>query len=188
MKFLKKFNNSKNIRFLSFKKTFEVFLSRNLKTIVETGTARGKTKLFFITKYNWKDGMSTPMFAELANFINGQLHTCDISSRNIINAKNFTKKFSKNISFYVDDSVNFLQNFSQKIDLLYLDSLDGHNAVAASEHQLNEIKASISKLNSKSLILLDDKGSKTNLSLNFLIKKNYKILFETEYQVLLSLQ
>ena len=34
MKFLNKYNNSKNLRFLSFKKTFEVFLSRNLKTIV----------------------------------------------------------------------------------------------------------------------------------------------------------
>ncbi len=186
MKFLNKYNISKNIRFRSFEKTFEIFLSRKLKTIVETGTSRGKTKFFFIKRYNWKDGMSTPMFAELVDFINGELHTCDISSENIQSAKIFTKRFAKNIKFYVDDSVTFLQNFSKKIDLLYLDSLDGHNPVEASKHQLNEIKASLNKLHSKSLILLDDKGSKTNLSLNFLIQKNYQILFETDYQILLS--
>ena len=62
MKFLNKYNKSKNIRFRSFEKTFEIFLSRKLKTIVETGTSRGKTKFFFIKRYNWKDGMSTPMF------------------------------------------------------------------------------------------------------------------------------
>ena len=46
MKFLNKYNISKNIRFRSFEKTFEIFLSRKLKTIVETGTSRGKTKFF----------------------------------------------------------------------------------------------------------------------------------------------
>ena len=52
MKFLEKFNNEKNIRFSSFKKVFEIFIKRNLKIIVETGTARGKTKFFFIKRYN----------------------------------------------------------------------------------------------------------------------------------------
>ena len=45
MKFLNKFKNSKNIRFDS-EATFKYCLKRNLKTIVETGTARGKTKFF----------------------------------------------------------------------------------------------------------------------------------------------
>ena len=70
MNFLNKYNKDKNIRFKSFKKTFELCLERNLKILVETGTARGKTKFFFIKKYNWKDGMSTPMFAEYAKFCN----------------------------------------------------------------------------------------------------------------------
>ena len=96
------------------------------------------------------------------------------------------KKFKKNIQYYVDDSINFLKSFSQKIDLLYLDSLDGHDPIAASEHQLNEVKVSLDKLHSKSLILLDDKGSKTNLSIDYLIKNNFKIVFETNFQILLS--
>jgi len=153
---------------------------------VETGTARGKTKFFFVKKYNWKDGMSTPMFAEYAKFVNGTLHTCDISEENINNAKKFTKDYSNYIKFYTQDSLVFLQNFNNNIDLLYLDSLDGHDPVAASEHQLKEAKISIKKLHEKSLILLDDKGSKTNLSINFLLNSDFKIIFETDYQVLLS--
>tara|TARA_B100001175_G_scaffold309539_1_gene311375 strand:+ start:3820 stop:4383 length:564 start_codon:yes stop_codon:yes gene_type:complete len=186
MKFLNKFNNKKNIRFSSFKKTFEVCLERNLKVIVETGTSRGKTKFFIINHYNWKDGMSTPMFAEYAYNYNGELHSCDISLINIRNAKKFTNQFSQNITFYNLDSLFFLKNFNKKIDLLYLDSLDGHDIVASSQHQLNEIKIGLNKLHNKSLVLLDDKGSKTKLSINFLKDSNYKIIYETDYQVLFS--
>ena len=157
-----------------------------LKRLSKQELQEEKQSFFFIKKYNWKDGMSTPMFAEYAKFIKGKLHTCDISSENINNAKKFTKNFSFFIKFYIQDSLVFLKNFNDKIDLLYLDSLDGHDPIAASEHQLEEIKIAIKKLHDKSLILLDDKGSKTNLSINFLLKNNFKIIFETNYQVLLS--
>ena len=186
MKFLEKYNNIKNIRFESFKKTFEFSMERNHKNIIETGTARGKTKFFFIKRFNWKDGMSTPMFAEFAKFVNGRLHTCDISAVNIANAKKFTSDFSEFISFYTMDSLDFLNQFNEKIDLLYLDSLDGHDPIAASNHQLKEAKIAIKKLHHKSLILLDDKGSKTNLSISFLLENDFKKIYETDYQVLLS--
>jgi hypothetical protein len=186
MHFLNKFDNLKNIRFESFKKTFEISKKRNLKIIVETGTSRGKIKFFFLKRYNWKDGMSTIMFAEYAKYQKGFLYTCDISESNINNAKKFTKKFSDYIDFNIDDSINFLKKFNSKIDLLYLDSLDGHDQVLASKHQLQEIKHSIKKLHSQSLILLDDKGTKTNLSITFLLSHGFYILFQTKYQVLLS--
>ena len=73
-----------------------------------------------------------------------------------------------------------------RFDLLYLDSLDGHDVEAASEHQLKEIKIAINKLHDKSLVLLDDKGSKTTKSVNYLLEKNYKIIYETNYQYLIS--
>ena len=187
MKFLEKYNNSKNIRFKSFEKALKISFDRKFKTIVETGTARGKTKFFFIKRYNWKDGMSTPMFAEYAKFINGKLHTCDISPENIRSAKKFTSDFSEYIEFYTNDSLVFLKEFKYSIDLLYLDSLDGHDPIAASNHQLKEAQIAIGKLHDKSLILLDDKGSKTNSSIDYLIKNNFKIIYETNYQVLLSL-
>lgn len=186
MKFLDKYNNNKNIRYSSFEKTLKLSYDRGLKSIVETGTSRGKTKFFFIKRYNWKDGMSTPMFAEYAKYTNGKLHTCDISSENIKNAKKFTSDYSEYIEFYIQDSLIFLKTFKYSIDLLYLDSLDGHDPIAASNHQLKEAQIAVEKLHDKSLILLDDKGSKTNLSISFLKKKNFNIIFETDYQVLLS--
>ena len=186
MNFLNKYNNKKNIRFEMFKKVFNVSLHRKHKTIVETGTSRGKVKFFLFKKYNWKDGMSTIMFANFAQYIGGHLHTCDISEKNIRSAKFFTKLYNKYVSFYVNDSLSFLKNFDKQIDLLYLDSLDGHNSDLASNHQLNEAKIAIRKLNKNSLVLLDDKGSKTILSIDFLLNNHFKILHETNYQVLLS--
>ena len=92
MKFLESFNHPKNIRFESFKTAIKLADERNLKTIVETGAARGKIKFFFIKKFNWKDGMSTLLFSEYARYKNGHLHTCDIEKKNVSNAKFFCKK------------------------------------------------------------------------------------------------
>ena len=97
-----------------------------------------------------------------------------------------TLTFSDYIKFYIQDSLIFLREFSLPIDLLYLDSLDGHNPIAASNHQLKEAQIAVKKLHDKSLILLDDKGSKTNLSINFFIENNFRIIYETKHQVLLS--
>ena len=115
MNFLHKFNIKKNIRFESFKKTFEISEKRNLKIIVETGTSRGKIKFFFIKYHNWKDGMSTIMFAEYAKYKKGFLYTCYISQLNINASKKFTKKFSDYISYHIEDSIIFLKNELDKI-------------------------------------------------------------------------
>ena len=185
MIFLKKFKNIKNIRFKSFEKTLSLSFERNLKTIVETGTARGKIKFFFIKKFNWKDGMSTLLFSEYAKYKNGHLYTCDIEKKNVKNAEFFCKKNKKYCSFYTDDSLNFLRNFEQKIEFLYLDSMDGQFK-GASEHQLKEFKTAEDKLAKNCLVLLDDKGSKTNLSIDYMLSKKFKIINETDEQVLLS--
>ena len=130
--------------------------------------------------------MSTTMFGAYVYNNSGHLYTCDISKKNIENSRSFTKKYSQYISYVIDDSINFLSNFDKKIDLLYLDSLDGHDPVSASNHQLSEIKAATKNMHKDTLILLDDKGTKTNLSLNYLIDHSYEILLETKYQILLS--
>ena len=56
----------------------------------------------------------------------------------------------------------------------------------ASKHQFNEAKAVLDKLKDSSLILLDDKGAKTLYSKDYFIKDGFKILAETENQLLLS--
>ena len=185
MLFLEKYNIPRNLRFNSFKFALEEAFKRNLKIVVETGVSRGKQKFLFFSKINWKDGMSTLMFSEYVKHVNGHLHSCDINEKNIKNAKKFTKKFKNRITFYLSDSVLFLKNFEQKIDFLFLDSLDGQHPSTA-EHQLSEIKNSINRLHKNSLVLLDDKGLKTNLSLKYMIDKGLKIINETDQQVLLS--
>ena len=90
------------------------------------------------------------------------------------------------VNFVLDDSLKFLLNYNKKIDFLYLDSLDGQFA-EASNHQLKEISIAQKKLHENSLVLLDDKGSKTNLSIDYMLKNNFKIINETKEQVLLSM-
>ena len=185
MDFLINYKNIKNIRYDSFELAIKESFKRKHKIIVETGVARGKKKLIFFSKINWQDGMSTLIFANFASEIKGHLYSCDISQVNINNAKKFTKKFSESITFFKDDSVNFLKNFEKKIDFLYLDSLDGFIQGSA-EHQLNEIKIAEKKLHKDSLVLLDDKGQKTSLSIKYMLENNFKIINETNEQVLLS--
>ena len=185
MEFLEKYNHPKNIRFESFKFALLEANKRGLKTIVETGCARGKTKFIFFSKINWKDGMSTMIFSDYARYVKGELTTCDIEKKNIENAKKFVKNNQEFVKFAIDDSLNFLSSFEKKIDFLYLDSLDGQYD-GASKHQLEEIKIAKDKLNKNSLVLLDDKGSKTNLSIDFMLNNNFKIINETKEQVLLS--
>jgi len=185
MKFLEKYNNPKNIRYESFKFALLEANKRELKTIVETGCARGKIKFIFFSKINWKDGMSTMIFSDYARYVNGTLTTCDIEKKNIKNAKKFVKNNKEFVNFIVDDSLNFLNSIQKEIDFLYLDSLDGQHE-GASKHQLEEIKIAKEKLNKNSLVLLDDKGSKTNLSIDFMLNNNFKIINETKEQVLLS--
>ena len=81
MKFLERYNHPKNIRFESFKFALHEANKRELKTIVETGCARGKTKFVFFSKINWKDGMSTMIFSDYAKYVNGTLTTCDIEKK-----------------------------------------------------------------------------------------------------------
>ena len=105
--------------------------------------------------------------------------------KNIENAKKFVKNNKEFVKFAIDDSLNFLSSFEKKIDFLYLDSLDGQYD-GASKHQLEEIKIDKNKLIKNSLVLLDDKGSKTNLSIDFMLNNNFKMINETKEQVLLS--
>ena len=56
MNFINKYSHPKNKRFYSFKYSLDLAKSRDLKTVVETGTSRGKKKFLFFSKYNWKDG------------------------------------------------------------------------------------------------------------------------------------
>ena len=184
MEWFKKYENKLGVRYKTFHKLFSIAIDRELRNIVETGTSRGKDKFYYLRpKINWKDGMSTILFAEYVKLNKGQLWTCDIDAKNIRNASRFLKDYNLCANLIVSDSLKFLRDFSETIDVLYLDSHDG-NLPGANEHQLREAQLSIGKINSNGLIMLDDKGQKTELSIPFLISEGWEIIFETENQVI----
>ena len=57
------------------------------------------------------------IFSDYAKHVNGKLTTCDIEKKNIKSAKKFVKNNRDFVDFIVDDSINFLSYFDQKIDL-----------------------------------------------------------------------
>ena len=174
------------IRYETFLNLFTEANKRQLKTVVETGTSRGKDKFYYIRpKINWKDGMSTILFAHYAKENNGEFWSCDISKKNISNASFFLKKYNLDGNLIVSDSLTFLKKFNKDIDILYLDSLDGR-IPGANEHQFKEAQIAISKMNERGLIMLDDKGLKTELSLMFLQNMNWRVKYESDQQIILS--
>ena len=184
MQWFEKYEDKLGVRYKTFHKLFSIAIDRELRNIVETGTSRGKDKFYYLRpKINWKDGMSTILFAEYVKLNKGQLWTCDIDAKNIRNASRFLKDYNLCANLIVSDSLKFLRDFSETIDVLYLDSHDG-NLPGANEHQLREAQLSIGKINSNGLIMLDDKGQKTELSIPFLIGEGWEIIFETENQVI----
>ena len=186
MAFIDKYKEQLGVRFSTFKKLFQLARDRNLKNIVETGTARGKNKFYYIKpRINWKDGMSTLLLAEYSKEVDGIFWSCDIDEKNIINAYNFAKELNYKINFAISDSIIFLRDLSLTIDILYLDSLDG-DIPGANEHQLKEAKTSINKMNENGLILLDDKGSKTELSIPYFKSLGWETVLETNQQIILS--
>ena len=148
---------------------------------VETGTTRKTIVTHPNIEDRAADGGSTLLFADFVYNYGGHVWTCDIEKSNIDNCKIATEEYKKHISYQTEDSVVFLQNFTDSIDFLYLDSLDSQSP-NANQHQLEEIKAAYSKLNYTSIIVLDDMGSKTTLSSSFLRNNNWcQILLDIPY-------
>jgi len=85
-------------------------------SIVETGCARRDG--------NWDgDGMSTVVFGEWVDRHDGHLWTVDIDARNLATARGLTSAYH-GISYHLGDSIEFLSALDERVDLLYLDSLD----------------------------------------------------------------
>ena len=88
------------------------------------------------------------------------------------------------------DSANFLQNFDQPIDFLYLDSWDYSETdpSPAQHHCLREIKAAYDKLTKNSIVMIDDcnipGGGKGKLAIEWLLERGW-YLHRNRHQVIL---
>jgi hypothetical protein len=160
-------DNHLGLRFPTLKIAMQLIDRDKNNNFIETGTARAN-KISHPCKFaRGCDGGSTVLFGEYVKKYGGHVWTCDINNSNIELCKIATEHCKEKITYVVDDSINFLSTFKNTIDFLYLDSLDGDVSNCA-EHQLKEIELSMPNLHDFSIILLDDVGSKTRLSIPFL--------------------
>lgn len=174
-----------NGRYSTFSEVLKLMRARNVRTIVETGTARcGDTNFS-------GDGGSTIIFAHWATVHGAKMYSVDISKDHLeIAFKATPEEYLNHISFVLDDSVAFLKNFPEKIDFLYLDSYDydEKNPGPPQLHNLKEIKAAFDKLTDRSIVMIDDcnipGGGKGKLAIQYLLKKGW-YLHQNRHQVIL---
>ncbi len=173
--FFKKYENGPRAlgsRSATTKIALSLLAGRKNVAFVETGTTRKNLFNSSSVEERAADGSSTLVFADYAKRFGGSVLTCDINPDNIQSCKIATKEYEGLIEYIVGDSVDILDRISFPIDFLYLDSVDSH-LPSANEHQLQEIQAAYKNLHPKSIVLLDDLGSKTQLSSHFLKQKNW---------------
>ena len=175
---IEQYRDKSSGRFETFKKALELFHKHFGENIVETGCVR--------LPDDWGAGMSTYLFGEYAHLFFGRVWTVDISKENMECCKQVTEKYKVHISYNVDDSLHFLQEFYEPIDLLYLDSMDCPlvddpnypDLLASQTHQYNEARLVLPKMRHNGIILLDDNGfkngGKTAMTKVFLKEQGWK--------------
>jgi hypothetical protein len=174
----------------TFRKTLELLSVRKAKVLVETGAARIGLRG---AKGN---GASTIVFATWARENKAVLHSVDISEESIDGAKAEVVRqgLVECVKWHLKDSLEFLAQFREPVDFLYLDSYDYDKKdtaiqVASQEHHLAEFKAIESRLHENSLVLIDDcklpNGGKGKLAVEFMLGRGWKILM-SGYQILLA--
>lgn len=154
-----------------------LFMYNKGKTIIETGTTRYAD--------HFGDGQFAKIVGELAKYYDCSISSVDIELANVNFATNYLSSYA-NVKVVLDDSVHFLQHNEDKIDLLYLDSLDCptiDDAKISQTHNLNELKAAEKNLHEKSIIMIDDaklpSGGKAQLTNEYLLDKGwFSIPFE----------
>ena len=168
----------------TFTTAIELSNKHNVRTIVETGTARGGN-----LAYNG-DGGFTIIFGLWSQLHNAELFSVDIAPEAVEKARDVTAQFGNNVHVVQNDSVDFLKNFDRSIDFLYLDSFDfdKNNPDPSQLHHLHEIEAAYDKLSPHSIVMIDDcglpYGGKEKLVVNYLVSKGWTI-YAQDYQIIL---
>ncbi len=168
-------------RHKSFTAAVKELKRRDGKIIVETGTIRSEDS-------RHSDGWSTFVWGWYAKKVNGSVHTVDKSKKAIEICKKITRQFKPYICYHCADSVEFLKNFSGKIDLFYSDS-GGTRDIS-----LAEIKQAENNFHENSLILFDDTTisleskieGKGHMAVEYLLKRGWKISSFIKDQIMME--
>lgn len=183
-KYLKDRLSNSDKRFTAFILALEMLQQRNSQILVETGTARGGDHNFI------GDGGSTIIFGNWATEHDAILFSVDLDPLAILQAQAPTEAYKENIQFVCQDSIEYLKNFSQPIDFLYLDSFDFEigNPIPSQQHHLKELEAAYPKLHKNSIVMIDDcalpDDGKGKLVIDYLLERGWKVAFNG-YQVIL---
>lgn len=174
--YISNYKDKSSFRFETFRLALKNIYERvEFPLIFETGTVR--------VENDFGGGYSTYIFGECISLFGGKLITVDNNSTNIATSKRLTKDFASNITYILDDSLNYIKTYNETIDLLYLDSYDcpiEGDATESQKHNLNEFLLAEGKLHSKSMILIDDvnfsNGGKAKMTHEYLEKNNYILI------------
>jgi len=153
--------------------------------VVETGCIRAEDDFAGA-------GFSTYLFGAYLQHRNGHLTSVDNDLNNCTFARRWTRCFGDIVDVCHADSVAWLKNGSEPIDLLYLDSLDSDHARCA-EHGIAEVQAAYSRLRGRSLVVCDDTTYSCNAFhgkgarlVPWLMERGWRILY-SGHQTVLSL-
>jgi hypothetical protein len=138
--------------FIDRDKSFDLMLRHlagfMLPRIVETGCIRAEE--------DWGGaGFSTYLLGAYAAASDGRLESVDIGEKNCVFARKWTRVFGRNVEVFSEDSLRYLGERREQIDLLYLDSWDTY-VPGFAEHGLKEIQAAEHLLHAKSMVVYDD--------------------------------
>jgi hypothetical protein len=175
----------------SFLKVLEILQSTYGETpinIIETGCIRGTSE---VSKMG--DGWSTFNWEFYAKQTGSTVYVVYINAEHIKRSQEIVPE-SEFVKYTLSDSVEYLQNFDKKIDLLFLDSFDycgdEENVRACHNHSLNETLAAWDKLNDHCFILIDDVfntawDGKGKLTIPYLLENGFSLEYFTDQQALL---
>jgi len=158
-------------------------------TIVETGCIRNTTE-----ESKFGDGWSTLNWDYYAKKTNSKVYVVDIDQNHLNKSMEIVSP-SEFVEYTKDDSINYLQNFNKKIDLLFTDSYDycgdKENIRKCHNHALNEVIAAWDKLKDHCFILIDDVfndqwDGKGKLSIPYLLENGFELVYFIDSQVLLK--
>ncbi|MGI9551177.1 MAG: class I SAM-dependent methyltransferase [Aurantibacter sp.] len=175
-------------RRITFKKVLELLDKTRAKAIIETGTSRSGLQ------GAKGDGAATIVFGKWAQENGAFMHSVDISEDSVKGSQVEVdaQGLEEHVKVYLSDSLEFLKNFNQQVDFLYLDSYDYSRDTAvqikSQEHHLEEFKAIESRLHKNTIVLIDDcrlpNGGKGKMAVKYMLENNWKILIDA-YQILL---
>ncbi|TET35530.1 hypothetical protein E3J61_01735 [Candidatus Dependentiae bacterium] len=198
-------------RYHTFKTAFDHFEKNKGKIVVELGTThsfvdgrypgcdKDDTKYWNPndpTQWDWGAGCFTLMAAECLSHLQPQIYTVDLDASAIHRCQIMTKEYNT-VKHHRSDSELFLKKFTQKIDLLYLDTGYMNPIEPTAQLQLREARVVVEQdlISENGLILIDDVrnqnviGDKSGLgkskyAIPYFLENGFEIV-EDEYQVIL---